>query len=162
MIEEIDMNSAFSSGANDTFLECLTTWSGVKELGYTLTGIESKILSNNSKCRIFVFTNQIAHRTIEVTNYCAMDVGPVSISNTQVRSNIGISNLFVVKDFLGFHAADLPKEFSREKYVQIVFEVKRAGLEPFLEFLGKLFMGPLKPILTGETWEDVPWDDTYK
>ena len=34
-------------------------------------------------------------------------------------------------------------------------------IEPFLEFIEKLFLGPLKPILTGETWENVPWDDVY-
>ena len=139
------MNFGYFSGTDETILERLTAWGCVKALGYTCTGIENIILSNNSKCRIVGFSNQLAGRRIEITNSYAMDVGPISVHNTTIKNKTRISRIFVVEDFLQYHAGDLPKEVSWEKYVQLLFNIKKVGLEPLLEFLENLFLGLLKP-----------------
>jgi hypothetical protein len=159
--EENPVNPLFSSDGNDHVLNRLTNWNCLKRLGYKFSKTENKMLSSGNMVRTFIFANQRDHRKIEICDYHSLGMGPVFVRNTKNDEEITFA-VFVVEDWLDYHATDLTDDFSRGKYIQIEFATKETGAEPFLEFLERLFMGPLKPILIGETWENVPWDDTYK
>jgi len=148
---------------DDSISTKLINWVCLKELGYEFSGIRSLSLPDDVKCRRFLFKNRDKNREVEISHYYSppLGVGVVFIRNTEKDENIRNSD-FVVEDWLDFYADTMNGELSRETYLRLSYLSKETGVEPVLDFLEKLFWGPLKPILTGETWENVPWDNTYK
>ena len=143
-------------GESDNTKRQLENWDCATKLGYTLIAIKPKIMPGGTKAREFIFQNNETNRGIEVLDFFLRGIGLVSIEN------LSINDSFFIKDWLDYHATDLPEELSREKYLKLKYATKDTGIGPVLDFLEELFLGPLEPILMGETWEDVPWDDTYK
>ncbi len=145
------------SGDADNTKCQLENWNCLTRLGYTLIVIKPEIMPSGTKARKFIFQNNEANRAIEVLEFFLTGIGLVSVENLSIDNDS-----FFIKDWLDYHAADLPEELSREKYLKLKYSTKDTGIGPVLNFLEKLFLGPLKPILIGETWENIPWDDTYK
>jgi len=146
---------------NDNIATLTRNWACLADLGYKFRGIKQKRLTIDDTCRRFVFVNRPARRVIEISNFYTNDWGLLFVTNLDPAVRPGDS-AFELKDWLGYHATDLPEELSKERYLKIKYSSKEMGIELVLEFLERLFLGPLKPILIGEKWENVPWDDTYK
>ena len=148
---------------DDSISMKLINWVCLKELGYEFSGIRSLSLPDDVKCRRFLFKNRDNNREVEISNYYSppLGVGMVFVRNTE-KDEYTRNSCFVVADWLDFHADIMNGELSKDAYLRLAYLSKETGIEPVLEFLERLFNGPLKPILTGETWENVPWDDTYK
>jgi hypothetical protein len=150
-----------SSDMNDNIAVHIKSWTCLAQLGYKFSGVERKVLASDVTCRRFIFVNRPVSRAIEISNYYSSNLGAIFIKNIGKSEEVALS-IFRVENWLDYHVADLPEELSKEKYLKIKYLAKDTGVEPVLDFLEKLFWGPLKPILMGETWENVPWDDTYK
>ena len=150
------------SETSDPIEDLIRNWACLSQLGYSFRGIKRKRLQPTGNFyRRFVFLTHRASRSIEISNFYANDLGPIFVNNLEASKKLSFPS-FCVEDWLDYHATDLPEELSRKEYLKLVFSTKESGVEPVLEFLERLFLGPLKPILTGETWENIPWDDTYK
>jgi hypothetical protein len=128
----------------------------LRRLGYKYTTVGNEKITNGHRRRTISFSNNDkAGRLIEISiGDCA---GPIYISNT----NSGKS--FSVDDWILRHPDQVPGGIDKHGFLAMQLATKKKGIEPLLDFLKSLFLGPLLPILSGAEWEDVPFDwDEYK
>jgi len=153
------MKYVILSEGEDYVLERVLNWHCLKSLHYKFYKTKSETLQNGIEVKEFIFRNQRAKRIIEIDYYPRIGLGHVFVRNVKKDKETTFPS-FTVEGWLNRRGwSDLPDGLSKEKYIQIMDVIKKT--EPFLEFIEKLFLGPLKPILTGETWENISWEYGY-
>jgi hypothetical protein len=135
---------------DELIIDKLAEWSWLAQSGFTFQGVERSTLPDGASVRDFVFVARTLSRRIEFSMIvCA---GPVFIYNQETGKG------FTVEDWLVHNQNRIKDPNERDKYFGIKRSTKEDGLQPLLDFLEVLFDGPLKPILSGEAWENVPFD----
>ena len=134
----------------------LRSWKCLQELGYKFSHVTHSTLPSGSKVIGFLFENVSANRIVEISYNNSFGVASVFIGNTRVHYDFGVEH------WLEYHSGELPEDLSLKRYQQIILNKHQTGVEPVLIFLEKLFLGPLKAVLSGEVWEVIHWHDKYR
>jgi len=151
------MTNVWAKESNSRIILALSKWRCLSEHGYTFHHQGSEVLPDGTEMRGFVFLNKKARRFLEFN--AGIGFGPVFIGNTSRSKRKG----FTVESWLALHDQDLPESRKKKSYIAVGVATKEEGIAPLLDFLEALFEGPMKRILAGEEWEDVPFDwDGYK
>ena len=135
----------------------LASWRCLAELGYTFSRSKRKASHAGAIVSELMFENSHKNRCISFFRF-SEGIGAVFIKNTSERVHRG----FGVEDWLEYHVKDNLDGFTLEQYRGIKFAKNRTDTEPLFNFLESLFLGPLKSLLLGETWDEVPWLDKYR